>query len=213
MAAAFKRAAARFGGKIVEEREYKLTTGSPRTDTGQQQIQKQMPVLTQGASSYDVLLVADESEVFGHYLPYRTWDARLVAGTAGLIPSSWHPATEAWGAQQFQNRFEKLVKRTIRPIDYNAWVALRVVSEAAQRTRSADFATLRDYILGPKFEIAGFKGQALSFRKWNHQMRQNIVVGTTHLPVSWSPQEGFLHRVNTLDTLGIDEPETKCKFQ
>jgi hypothetical protein len=27
-----------------------------------------------------------------------------------------------------------------------------------------------------------------------------------------SPQEGFLHPKNLTDTLGYDEPETKCKF-
>jgi len=30
--------------------------------------------------------------------------------------------------------------------------------------------------------------------------------------VSVSPQEGFLHQVSKLDTLGIDRPETKCKL-
>jgi hypothetical protein len=28
-----------------------------------------------------------------------------------------------------------------------------------------------------------------------------------------SPQEGFLHQSSTLDTLGLDRPETRCKLQ
>ncbi len=56
------------------------------------------------------LLVADESEVFGTYLPFRTWVPRPVAGTAGMVPSSWHPASEQWGGAQIQNRFAKAVK-------------------------------------------------------------------------------------------------------
>ena len=79
---AIRRAAKRFGGTIVEEREYKETPGARRSDTGQLQVQRQMPVLTQGAPSYDVLIVADEREVFGPYLPFRTYDPRPVAGTA-----------------------------------------------------------------------------------------------------------------------------------
>ena len=70
--AAVERAAKRFGGMIVEEREYKGTLEARRTDSGQQQIQQQMPSLTQGAPVYDVVIVADESEVFGPYLPFRT---------------------------------------------------------------------------------------------------------------------------------------------
>ena len=41
---AIERAAGRFGGTIVEEREYKETPGARRSDTGQMQIQRQMPV-------------------------------------------------------------------------------------------------------------------------------------------------------------------------
>lgn len=213
MGEALRRAAKRFGAKIVEEREYKEAAGASRTDTGHELIQAQMPVFTQNARDHDVLVVADESDVFGAYLPYRTWDARPVAGTAGLVPSSWHGAHEQWGATQFQNRFDRIANsRKIRPVDFHAWLALRVIGEAAQRERTADFAKLRDYIRGPKLSVAAFKGQALTFRPWNNQMRQPIVVGSFHLPVTWSPQPGFLHQVTALDTLGVDQPETKCKF-
>jgi len=37
--------------------------------------------------------------------------------------------------------------------------------------------------------------------------------GGTRVPVSVSPQEGFLHPTNVTDTLGFDQPETKCKFK
>ncbi len=84
-----------------------------------------MPVFTQGAPSYDVVVVADEKEVFGPYLPYRTWDPRPVAGTAGLKAMSWHPAHEQWGATQMQNRFQRFAKRFMLPLDYQAWVAVR----------------------------------------------------------------------------------------
>ena len=58
---AIRRAAKRFGGTIVEEREYKETPGARRSDTGQLQVQQQMPVFTQGAPAYDVVIVADET--------------------------------------------------------------------------------------------------------------------------------------------------------
>ena len=94
---------------------------------------------------YDVLIAADESDIFAPYLPYLTWDPRPVAGSAGLVPRSWHPAMEAWGGTQYQNRFERMANRPIREEDYQAWVALRIVGEAATRTRSADPAELRAF--------------------------------------------------------------------
>ena len=53
----------------------------------------------------------------------------------GCTPTTWHPAMEAWGGTQLQTRFEKQSNRPMRPEDYNAWMALRAVGEAATRTQ------------------------------------------------------------------------------
>ena len=209
---ALRRSAKRFGATIVEEREYKEAPEARRSDTGQQLIQLQMPVFTQGAPSYDVLVVADRKEVFGPYLPYRTWDPRPVAGTAGLKAMSWHPAHEQWGATQIQNRFQRSAKRFMWPLDYQAWVAIRAIGEAASRTGSGDFARINAYLRGDKFDLAAFKGQKVTFRKWDGQLRQPIIIAGSELPVSTSPQQGFLHEHAAVDTLGIDAPESTCKF-
>ncbi len=208
---ALKRAAKRFGGKIVEERTYTYKTGNRRADGGYEQIQQQIPTFTQSAPDYDILLVADEGNLFGDYLPYRTWDARPVAGTSGLVPSSWHPAIELWGGTQFQNRFKNMADRSMRPLDYNAWLAVRMVGEAASRTKSNTYKDLITFLKTPDFELAAFKGVGLSVRDWDGQVRQPVLVGSPKLLVSVSPQPGFLHQSSVLDTLGFDKPETKCK--
>ncbi|WP_316182404.1 MULTISPECIES: ABC transporter substrate-binding protein [unclassified Bradyrhizobium] len=210
---ALRRAATRFGAKIVEERTFADTGGARRTDSGVTLIQRQMPVFTQKAPAYDVLVAADESEVFANYLPYRTWDPRPVAGSAGLRPTSWDPAQDQWGATQLQNRFMKLASRRMDALDMQAWMAVRMVGEAASRTNSGDAKTMTDYLKSPNFTIAAFKGTRLSLRDWNLQLRQPILLADGRMIVSVSPQEGFLHQVSELDTLGIDRPETKCKLQ
>jgi ABC transporter substrate binding protein (PQQ-dependent alcohol dehydrogenase system) len=210
---ALKRAAERFGAKIVEERVFEDRGTSRQTDSGQVQIQKQMPVFTQGAAEHDVVVAADESEVFGTYLPFRTWVPRPVAGSAGLVPSSWHPAHEQWGAAQIQNRFAKAIGRRMLSKDMQAWTAVRIVGEAATRRTSADPNVIQAYIKSPEFSIAAFKGQKVTFRNWNWQLRQPILLSDARSVVSISPQEGFLHQFTELDTLGIDQPETKCSLQ
>lgn len=210
---AVRRAAKRFGATIVEEREYKQKPGARRSDTGQQLIQLQMPVFTQGAPSYDVLIVADQREIFGPYLPFRTWDPRPVAGTVGLKAVSWHPAHEQWGATQMQNRFQRFAHRFMLPLDHQAWIAVRAIGEAASRTQSGAYAPINAYIRGDELELAAFKGQKVTFRKWDGQLRQPIIIAGPELPVSTSPQKGFLHKDEEVDTLGIDAPESKCKFQ
>nr|CAD6595686.1 branched-chain amino acid ABC transporter substrate-binding protein [Rhizobium sp. Khangiran2] len=207
---ALRRAAERFGGEILLEKEFTDTGTARRTDSGVVQIQRQMPVFTQDFPEHDVVLVADESEVFGTYMPYRTWTPRPVAGTAGLIPSAWHPASEQWGGTQIQNRFAKANGRRMLWKDMAAWTAVRTVGEAVIRTQSAEAAKTADYLRSSDFSIAAFKGQKLTFRTWNGQLRQPIFLGDGRSVVSTSPQEGFLHQVSELDTLGVDQPETQC---
>jgi ABC transporter substrate binding protein (PQQ-dependent alcohol dehydrogenase system) len=210
---ALRRAAARFGAKIVQERVFEDTGGARRTDSGVTLIQRQMPVFTQGAPAYDILVAADESEVFAPYLPYRTWDPRPVAGSAGLVPKSWDAAHDQWGAVQMQNRFLKLNSRRMTALDMQAWTAARMIGEAASRVNSGDPKKLLDFLKGPNFSIAAFKGQRLTLRDWNLQLRQPVLLVDGRMVVSVSPQEGFLHQVSELDTLGVDRPETKCKLQ
>jgi ABC transporter substrate binding protein (PQQ-dependent alcohol dehydrogenase system) len=209
---ALRRSATRFGAKIVQERVFEDTGGARHTDSGVTLIQRQIPVFTQQAPSYDVLVAADESEVFGSYLPYRTWDARPVAGSAGLVPTSWDGAQDQWGAVQIQNRFLKLNSRRMTALDMQAWTAARMIGEAASRTSSGDPKTLLSFVKGQDFSIAAFKGQRLTLRDWNLQLRQPILLVDGRMVVSVSPQEGFLHQVSELDTLGVDRPETKCKL-
>jgi ABC transporter substrate binding protein (PQQ-dependent alcohol dehydrogenase system) len=210
-AAAVQRAAKRFGAKVVEERPFKYEVGSRRADGGHEQVQEQIPALTRNAPAHDVLVVADESGSFGEYLPYRTWDARPVAGTHGLVPTSWHPALEQWGATQLQNRFRRLADRAMRPLDYDAWVAVRSIGEAATRSKSVVPANLIAHLKSADFDLAAFKGRRLTYRPWDGQLRQPILLATAKLPVSVSPQPGFLHQFTELDTLGIDKPETNCR--
>jgi ABC transporter substrate binding protein (PQQ-dependent alcohol dehydrogenase system) len=209
---ALRRAATRFGAKIVQERTFEDTGGARRTDSGVTLIQRQMPVFTQQAPAYDVLVAADESEVFASYLPFRTWEARPVAGSAGLVPTSWDAAHDQWGAVQLQNRFMKMASRRMTALDMQAWTAARMIGEAAARTNSADPKALFDFIKGAEFSVAAFKGQPLTLRDWNLQLRQPILLADGRMVVSVSPQEGFLHQVSELDTLGVDRPETKCKL-
>src|SRR5437762_2452051 len=212
-AEALRRSATRFGAKIVQERGFEDTGGARRTDSGVTLIQRQMPVFTQQAPAYDVLVAADESEVFAAYLPYRTWDPRPVAGSAGLVPKSWDASLDQWGAIQMQNRFLKLNARRMTALDMQAWTAVRMIGEATSHINSGDPKAVFDFLKAPDFSVAAFKGQRLTLRDWNLQLRQPILLVDGRMVVSVSPQDGFLHQVSELDTLGFDRPETKCRLK
>jgi ABC transporter substrate binding protein (PQQ-dependent alcohol dehydrogenase system) len=211
-AADMRASAAKFGGKIVQERKYNYDLGARRVDTGFQQIQTQMPLATQGAPSYDVLVVADEDDRFGDYLPYNTYDARPVAGTQGLVATAWHPSFQEYSALQMQHRFKLFAHRDMTERDYAGWLALRIVGEAIIRSGKVETSDLRAFMRSKRFEVAGFKGEGLTFRPWDQQLRQPVLLAQALMVTSMSPQEGFLHQKFLTDTLGFDEPETKCQL-
>jgi ABC transporter substrate binding protein (PQQ-dependent alcohol dehydrogenase system) len=204
-------AAQKFQAHIVQEKPWTFVPGAKRTDTGHFAIQAEVARFTQGIS-YDVLVVADEEDEFGDDLSYRTFDPRPVVGTQSLVPSAWARPHEQWGATQLQARFLHQAKRWMTDRDYAAWMAVRAIGEAATRSKSTDPAAISAFLRSDHFELAAYKGARLSFRSWDGQLRQPILLADARSLVSVSPQPGFLHQFSELDTLGIDKPETKCRM-
>jgi ABC transporter substrate binding protein (PQQ-dependent alcohol dehydrogenase system) len=211
-AADVRHAAKKFGARVVQEKPWTFVPGARRTDTGHFAIQAEIARFTQGIS-YDVLVVADEQDEFGDQLPYRTYDPRSVAGTQGLVPSAWARPHEQWGATQLQERFLQQAKRWMTDRDYTAWMAVRAIGEAATRSKSTEPGAISAFLRSDQFELAGYKGARLTFRSWDGQLRQPILLADARSLVSVSPPPGrFLHQFSELDTLGIDKPETKCRM-
>lgn len=203
-ATALGASARKFGLKIGARKTWAFDADMRRNAS------QEVPLFTQDLGDYDVLLVADEANDFARYIPFNTWRPRPVAGSEGLTAHAWDRVVEQWGAAQLQSRFEDLADRPMQDVDYAAWAALRSLGEAATRTKSDDPATLRSYILGPDFELAGFKGRPQTFRSWNGQMRQPMPLTHRGALVAQAPLEGFLHQRTELDTLGLDQPESGC---
>lgn len=212
LGSAYIKSAKKYGAKIVDEKVYEDTGGARRTDSGHVQTQRQIPLFTQSLPPHDVIIAADEHDVFAGYLRYRTSAPDIITGSSGLVPTSWDATHEQWGAIQLQNRFIKSYKRTMNHRDANAWLAVRMIGEAASRVQSTDSSKIIDFLFSKDFSIAAFKGTKLTIRDWDHQVRQPILLSDGKTIVSSSPQDGFLHQLTELDTLGTDKPESKCHF-
>jgi len=204
-AQAIRDSAKKFRTQIVADKKWTFGPDMRRNASAE------VPVFTQ-TDDYDVVVVADEVGDFGQYLLYNTWLPRPVAGTDGLMPVGWHRVVEQWGAVQLQNRFREQADRDMRAGDYAAWAGVRAVGEAAARTNSGDPEKLTAYIRSPELKLALFKGRALDFRPWSGQLRQPITLVHRGALVALAPFEGFLHQKSDLDTVGIDQPESKCKL-
>jgi ABC transporter substrate binding protein (PQQ-dependent alcohol dehydrogenase system) len=206
-----RRTAKRYNARIVEDKPWTFEVGHRRTDSGAASAQDETLSFTQ-VSDYDILIVADETDQFGEYLSHRTARPRPLAGTQELVATAWSRVHEQWGGTQLQERFQRQTGRSMTERDHTVWLAVRSIGEAATRTNSADPKTLETYIRGPDFALGGFKGRPLSFRDWDGQMRQPVLIAGPRMLVSVSPQEGFLHQFSELDSLGDDRPETRCRL-
>ncbi len=162
-AEALKRSAKRFGGKIVEERTFQYEPGSRRYRRRLRADAAADPDLhAERARRTTSCSSPTRATCSATTFPIAPGTRARSPARSGLVPMSWHPAIELWGGTQFQNRFKRLADRTMRPEDYNAWMATRMIGEAASRTKSTKYEDLVGYMKSPKFEFAGFKGVGLS---------------------------------------------------
>ena len=204
-AAAFERSAAKFGLKIAAVKDF-LLSNDPRN-----RAQNNIALMT-AEPDYDVLFLADGFGEFGRYVPYQTHLPRPVVGAQGLEAAAWHWAWERHGAPQLNQRFDRKAEREMKDADWAAWAAYKVIVEAVARTGGTDFDAVAAYLKGETLTFDAYKGNPASFRPWNNQLRQPILLHTHNAVTARAPLDGFLHRRDVLDTLGIDEPESKCRF-
>jgi ABC transporter substrate binding protein (PQQ-dependent alcohol dehydrogenase system) len=201
---AFLHSVQKFGARVVAHQHFK-----PGTDPRQRE-QNDPALLSAINRDFDVVFVADDAFDFARQVPYHLVRPRPVMGSIDLEPVAWHWTWEHNGAPQVNTRFaKKSGGRHMEGPDWAAWIAVKMIVQSALRTRSADFAKQRAFILGD----AGFdgnKGLAVSVRPWDHQVRQAVLLAAPYAIVANAPIEGFWHRTNELDSLGDDEPESSC---
>jgi len=192
----------RYGLQVVATKPFKLS-GDPR------ERDLANPLLLTAGNTYDAVWVVDSDGEFARTLPYRTVLPRPVVGDAGLVAVAWHAQFERYGAPQVSRRFAKAAGRPMTANDWSAWMAGKALVAAAIAAPKGPAAQWAQAIA--KTPIDGSKGTSLSFRPWDGQLRQTLLLTDGQGVISQAPIEGLLHPTNVLDTLGADAPEKKCK--
>jgi ABC transporter substrate binding protein (PQQ-dependent alcohol dehydrogenase system) len=206
MVASLRGSAKKFHANIVATRPFMLTN-DPRNRE-----QTNIILMTEGAR-YDVVYVADSSGEFGRYVSYATSLPRPVVGSAGLVPTAWSWSWDRDAAVQLQHRYEKIAQpRRMNGADWAAWEAVKAVTQAVMRTRSTAFNEVKSFLLGDQLTLDTVKGNPGSFRAWDHQLRAPVLLSTAEAVIERAPLPQYLHQTNVLDTLGVDAPETACRF-
>jgi len=204
-AAAFTRSAKRFGINIDAVRDF-VPGNDPR-----ERDQNNITLMTSGSDA-ELVFIADVEGEFGRYVPYQTKNPLPVLGTEGLQAASWHWAWERHGAPQLNQRFELHAKRRMQGPDWAAWTAVKSIIESVLRTQSTNFETVVAYLRSDRLNLDAYKGTPVSYRSWDNQLRQPVLLHTYNAITGRAPVRGFLHPSENMDSLGYDQGETRCQF-
>ncbi len=205
----------RYGLKLAGSKPFKLSADPRERDLANPLL------LTQG--SYDVVWVVDSDGEFALSLPYRTALPRPVVGDAGLSALAWSAQFDRYGGSQLSRRLRKAVQRPMTSHDWAAWMAGKAlvaaavaVAAPAQAGTAGNNGTKGSKGLNfaqalAQVQVDGSKGVAMSFRPWDGQLRQPLLLSDGHAVQAVAPGDGVLHPRDKLDTLGADAPEKRCK--
>ncbi|RZT97868.1 ABC transporter substrate-binding protein [Rivibacter subsaxonicus] len=192
----------RYGLQVVATRPFKLSADPRERELAN-------PLLLTAGTAYDVVWVVDSDGEFARSLPFRTVLPRPVVGDAGLVPLGWHAQFERFGAPQVSRRFAKSAKRPMLAQDWAAWMAGKALVQLAAGAPKGTPASWAQAL--PKLQLDGSKGVQMSFRAWDGQLRQPMLLSDGQGVIATAPIEGILHPSNVLDTLGADAGEKLCK--
>jgi ABC transporter substrate binding protein (PQQ-dependent alcohol dehydrogenase system) len=192
----------RFGLQVVATKPFKLSADPRERDLAN-------PLLLTAGSAYDAVWVVDSDGEFARTLPYRTVLPRPVVGDAGLVPLAWHAQFERFGAPQVVRRFAKANKRAMTAQDWAAWMAGKALVAALTAAPKGP-ASAWGLALA-RAPLDGSKGTNMSFRAWDGQLRQPLMLSDGQGVIATAPVEGMMHPSDALDTLGADAPEKLCK--
>lgn len=204
LAGAFMASAKKFGARIVAERPF-VGGNDPR-----RRAQNSVAQMSY-ADDFDVAFVADTQRDFGRMVPYTLTRPRPVIGTVGLTAADWDAQADRFGAPQVNNRFARFAGRPMTAPDWAAWVAVHAVVEAAARQGAMTGADAVAALADGRVQLDVAKGMAASFRAWDHQLRQPVMLRSAEVVIDYAPIDGFLHQVTTLDTLGLGPGDVPCR--
>jgi hypothetical protein len=148
----------------------------------------------------------------------RLWSTQHDSSSESLRVMLWDSRLERFGAAQLNARFESRFHAHMSSDAWAGWFAVKAVWEASQRARAVDGATIAAYLERDTTQFDGQKGVSLSFRRWDHQLRQPLYIdavaapGEARKPPAQIPQPDAEPVRAALDALGTSQDASQCRW-
>lgn len=174
------------------------------------------PFLSLGCSA-DVLRGPGCRQAAFHVAPSAAMlaDAAAQAGVADGRGEAWDARLERFGADQLNQRFRARFGEEMDSQGWVGWFAVKVLWESTLRAHTTERAALLRYLQGDATQFDGHKGRPLSFRRWDHQLRQPLYVaapGAAPVEVPRAAPGSDEPSRDLLDRLGTPQGRSACRF-
>jgi ABC-type branched-subunit amino acid transport system substrate-binding protein len=97
------------------------------------------------------------------------------ASLQGVWVTSWYHGLERFSARELNRRFFRRFEKPAEGFAWANWAAVKLVIEGVLRSASTEATALVSHLEGAS-PFDGHKGRALTFRQWNHQLRQPLYI-------------------------------------
>ncbi len=126
---------------------------------------------------------------------------------------AWDPSLVRFGADTLNNRFRARFGRPMTADAWTNWFAVKTLWESTLRIHAADGHSLAAHLADDATQFDGHKGRPLSFRAWDHQLRQPVYVRVSAgRPLVEEPAQGADEDPRaSLDHIGGDARSSTCR--
>jgi len=142
----------------------------------------------------------------------------------GVWPTMWHHTLSRFGATQLNERYYDRFGLEMDALGWAGWFAVKVAWEAVNRASTTAGSELVRFLESGRATFDGHKGRRLSFRPWDHQLRQIIYLvkpATDRDGAGWEvvaelpriPRGQTAASQELLDRLGDSEAESRCRLE
>ena len=106
-------------------------------------------------------------------VPVEAMDQPPAATIPVIWPVLWHSRLTRFGGEQLNQRFERRYNAPLSSAAWLGWMAVKIAWESSLGAAGDDLP-LADRLTDERARFDGHKGAPLTFRKWDHQLRQPI---------------------------------------
>ncbi len=126
------------------------------------------------AAAYRALAPAPAFQLAGPCLDEDAFRSVPADRRAGIWATMWYHERKPFGADSLSGRYLTRYGQPMDAAGWVGWLAPKILLESTERARSADPATLVSFLESERAGFDGHKGVPLSFRPWDHQLRQPL---------------------------------------